>query len=71
LLDCGIGHDFNFQPYLKFKHEIQAVNLILISHSSIEYAGALPLLIEEFGIEPNKIFTSQPVMRYAPLNLHE
>ncbi len=43
----------------------------MISHSSIEYAGALPLLIEEFGIEPYKIFTSQPVMRYAPLNLHE
>jgi hypothetical protein len=19
LLDCGIGHDFNFQPYIKFK----------------------------------------------------
>lgn len=45
LLDCGIAHDFNFQQYQRFKSEILSVNLILISHSSVEYSGALPFLI--------------------------
>jgi hypothetical protein len=44
---------------------------VLISHSAIEYSGAYPFLISELGLSPKLFYTTQPIMRYSPLNLHE
>ena len=45
--------------------------MVLISHSSLEYSGAYPFLISELGMNPKVFYTTQPIMRYSPLNIHE
>lgn len=42
-----------------------------MSHSAIEYSGAYPFLITELKLSPKIFYTTQPIMRYSPLNLHE
>ena len=37
----------------------------------MEYSGALPFLIDELGMNPKIFYTTQPIMRFSPLNLHE
>lgn len=31
----------------------------------------MPFLIDELGLNPKIFYTTQPIMRYSPLNLHE
>ena len=37
----------------------------------MEYSGAMCFLIEELGLNPKIFYTTQPIMRYSPLNIHE
>ena len=46
LLDCGISHTFDFSKYAKRSQELKTVSLVLISHSCLEYSGALAFLID-------------------------
>lgn len=71
LLDCGINHSFDFSKYREIAAEIRDLQLVLISHSAIEYSGAYPFLISELSLNPKIFYTTQPIMRYSPLNLHE
>jgi Cft2 family RNA processing exonuclease len=71
LLDCGINHAFDFSKYRENANELRDVQLVLISHSASEYSGAYPFLVSELGISPKIVYTTQPIMRYSPLNLHE
>lgn len=71
MLDCGINHFFDFHKYQQIAHELKDVKLVLISHSALEYSGAYPFLISELNMNPKIFYTTQPIMRYAPLNLHE
>jgi Cft2 family RNA processing exonuclease len=71
MLDCGINHHFDFSRYREFANELKDVKLVLISHSAIEYSGAYSFLISELGLNPKIFYTTQPIMRYSPLNLHE
>ena len=71
LLDCGIPHSFDLTEYLNRANELKTVSLVLISHSSLEYSGAMCFLIEELGLNPKIFYTTQPIMRYSPLNIHE
>lgn len=45
--------------------------LVLVSHSSLQYSGALCFLIDELGLKPSIFYATQPIMRCSPLNLHE
>lgn len=45
--------------------------LVLVSHSQLEYSGALAFLVEEAGLDPKIFYTTQSIMRYSPLNVHE
>lgn len=47
LLDCGINHKLDFSRYKLFEKEIQKIDIIIISHSSLEYCGALPFLLKQ------------------------
>lgn len=60
LLDCGISPSFDFEVYRSQEELIKKVSIILISHSSIEYLGALPFILSEFKINP-QIFTTKPI----------
>lgn len=71
MLDCGISHNFDFVKYREIANELKDVQLVLISHSALEYSGAIPFLITELGLSPKIFYTTQPIMRYSPLNLHE
>jgi Cft2 family RNA processing exonuclease len=71
MLDCGISHSFDFKKYREAAHELKDLKLVLISHSALEYSGAYPFLISELGLNPKIFYTTQPIMRYSPLNLHE
>jgi hypothetical protein len=71
LLDCGISRDFGFQKYRDLKEELKDVRLVLISHSALEYSGGYPFLVSELGLNPKIFYTTQPIMRYAPLSIHE
>lgn len=71
LLDCGINHSFDLSKYREIANEIKDLQLVLMSHSAIEYSGAYPFLVYELGLSPKIFYTTQPIMRYSPLNLHE
>jgi Cft2 family RNA processing exonuclease len=44
---------------------------VLISHSQLEYSGGIAFLIDELGLDPKIFYTTQSIVREAPLNLHE
>lgn len=70
LLDCGLSPTFDFTEYRKHEKALQKVEIILLTHCGFEYIGALPFLIEEFKISP-KVYATQPVVIFGPLNIHE
>jgi Cft2 family RNA processing exonuclease len=45
MLDCGINHAFDLSKYRLAAAELKEVQLVLISHSALEYSGAYPFLI--------------------------
>jgi Cft2 family RNA processing exonuclease len=71
MLDCGINHALDFSKYRQVAAELKNISLVLVSHSILEYSGAYPFLISEIGLSPKIFYTTQPIMRYCPLNLHE
>ena len=71
LLDCGIGPTFDLTKYKERANDIKSVCLVLISHSSLKYSGAMCFLIDELGLSPSIFYTTQPIMRSSPLNLHD
>jgi Cft2 family RNA processing exonuclease len=71
MLDCGLNHKFDFSKYRQAAAELKNVQLVLISHSTLEYSGAYPFLISELAMSPKMFYTTQPIMRYCPLNIHE
>ena len=46
LLDCGIPPTFDFSKYREKAQELKGVCLVLISHSSLSYSGAMCFLID-------------------------
>lgn len=71
MLDCGINHALDLSKYRAITAELRSVQLVLISHSALEYSGAYPFLVSELGMNPKIFYTTQPIMRYSPLNIHE
>ena len=71
MLDCGINSTFDFTRYRDIASELKEVKLVLISHSALEYSGAYSFLVRELGMSSKVFYTTQPIMRYSPLNLHE
>lgn len=45
LLDCGISPSFDFSVYRQEEEYLKKVSVVLISHPSIEYLGALPFIL--------------------------
>lgn len=70
LLDCGINANLDFSQYRLHEKILSKVQIILLTHPSLEYLGALPFLLEEFKIEP-RVYATQPVIILGPLNIHE
>ena len=71
MLDCGINSSFDLSKYRLIADELKDVKVVLISHSALEYSGAFPFLVSEFGMNPKNFHTTQPIMRYSPLSIHE
>jgi Cft2 family RNA processing exonuclease len=71
MLDCGINPNFDLSKYRLIADELKDVKVVLISHSALEYSGAFPFLVSEFGMSPKAFYTTQPIMRYSPLSIHE
>jgi cleavage and polyadenylation specificity factor subunit 2 len=69
LLDCGINANFDFTQYRVHEKSLAKVEIILLTHPSLEYLGALPFLIDEFGMNP-RVYSTQPVIILGPLNIH-
>ena len=70
LLDCGINANLDFSQYRANEKILSKVEIVLITHPSLAYLGALPFLLEEFNISP-KVYATQPVIILGPLNIHE
>lgn len=70
MLDCGIGPDFDLSKYRTLADQLKDVKIVLISHSGLEYSGAYPFLVSELAMNPKIFYTTQPIMRYAPLSIH-
>jgi len=70
LLDCGINANFDFSQYRLHEKILAKVEIVLLTHPSLEYLGALPFIMEEFNISP-RVYATQPVIILGPLNIHE
>ena len=46
LLDCGIGPSFDLSKYRERAEELKTVCLVLVSHSRLQYSGALCFLVD-------------------------
>lgn len=46
LLDCGINQKLDFERYTNYASKLKNVDVILLSHASVEYCGALPFLLD-------------------------
>lgn len=69
LLDCGINANFDFSQYRANEKIISKVEIVLLTHPSLEYLGALPFILEEFHISP-RVYATQPIIILGPLNIH-
>ncbi len=47
LLDCGMNQRLDFTRYLLFRDLIEKTDVILLSHSGVEYCGALPFILSK------------------------
>ena len=47
LFDCGVDKNFNFSAYRdNFEKYINHVDIIFLSHTAMEFTGALPFILK-------------------------
>ena len=70
LLDCGLCRNFDVSIYQRHQELLRKTQVILLSHSGLEYCGALYFLLEEFQISP-QIFATSPIEKFGKLSLFD
>ena len=66
LLDCGWSDAFDPAVVSALRSVAGSIDAVLLSHASLEHAGALPALISQLRAKCS-VFATQPVFRFGHL----
>ncbi|KRW99326.1 hypothetical protein PPERSA_02438 [Pseudocohnilembus persalinus] len=70
LLDCGLNQKLDFIRYKLYWDLVKNVDLILLSHTGVEYCGALPFILNKLEHQP-QIFCTSPIKKLGLHNLYD
>lgn len=70
LLDCGWSDSFDPAALEPLKALAPTLDVVLLSHSDLEHAGALPVLLSRWRC-PALVFSTLPVNRLAQMYLYD
>jgi Cft2 family RNA processing exonuclease len=68
LIDCGLSPNVELEKYNEFDHYLKELDIILLSSSELEYAGALPFIVSKYNFK-GKILSTVPIKYMASLCL--
>lgn len=64
MVDCGLNQKMEQSRFKHFQRKIQKTRLVLLSESSLEYSGGLPLLLNQNNMKCDILATS-PMVDYS------
>lgn len=71
LLDCGLNQKLDFKRYdVYWKTYLDKIDLILLSHTGVEYVGALPFILQKLKHHP-QIYCTPPIKNFGLFNLYD